>query len=151
MPRALASALKALKHNGRPCHLKHLGCGLACEVKQTGLNKIRFDEHDWSQTSILHWLLVFVTLTSNTWPKTLISMQAQLFFYLSLSHQGVIYSWRNQGVWFVYLMMIVITLITGVTTAVRPKQTVFFCVATRSEDVSALSMLPGRILCHVFG
>lgn len=39
----------------RPC-LKHLRCGLACEAKQTALNEIRLDEHDWSQTSNLRSL-----------------------------------------------------------------------------------------------
>lgn len=51
----------------RPC-LKHLRCGLACEVKQTGLSEIRLDEHDWSQTNNLRWLLVSVALASDTWP-----------------------------------------------------------------------------------
>ena len=51
----------------RPC-LTHLRCGLACEVKQTALNEIRLDEHDWSQTNNLRWPLVSVAPTSDTWP-----------------------------------------------------------------------------------
>lgn len=48
--------------------LEHLRCGLAREVKQTALNEISLDEHDWSQTTNLPWLLVSVAPTSDTWP-----------------------------------------------------------------------------------
>lgn len=67
LPLALLLALKAMKHNAAHAwntwdvawHVKR---------KQTALNEIRLDEHDWSQTNNLCSLLVSVALTSDTWP-----------------------------------------------------------------------------------
>lgn len=66
--RTVVSSL-GYKAQCRPC-LKHLRCGLACEVKPTGLNEIRLDEHDWSQINNLRWLLFSMAPTSDTWSQS---------------------------------------------------------------------------------
>lgn len=81
-----------MKHK---CRLKHLRCGLACEVKQTGLSEIRLDEHDWSQINNLLWLLIFCG--SDFWHlaglKRISTMFASLTYFVSVwKHQGVRYS-----------------------------------------------------------
>lgn len=166
---AIHSVVSSLGYEAQCCPcLKHLRCGLACEVKQTGLNEIRLDEHDWSQSNNLRWLLVSVALASvlATLKRISIVLASLTLAYLSSEHQGACNSQRGKRAGSVcYLHDVGEHCCQFIGTpagsqvllhqwASQDKPFLLFCFSCIlywhfiKEWVSALNLLPGQILSH---